>query len=209
MLYKNLIWDFDGTLFDSYPHVTEAYYKALLDFGREVDREEILKHLKVSFTNAHEQLGSSPELIKRFKEYEADMDMEPVVFAYDGIVDLIRDSHAAGVRHFVFTHRDKTSLEYLNRDGILECFTGWVTKSDRDKGIFVRKPKSDSIEYLIKTFDIDPEDCAMVGDREIDILSGKGAGTHGILFDKYRNLGETVADHRVYTIAEMRELIFS
>lgn len=209
MLYKNLIWDFDGTLFDSYPHVTEAYYKALLDFGREVDREEILKHLKVSFTNAHEQLGSSPELIKHFKEYEADMDMEPVVFAYDGIVDLIRDSHAAGVRHFVFTHRDKTSLEYLNRDGILECFTGWVTKSDRDKGIFVRKPKSDSIEYLIKTFDIDPDDCAMVGDREIDILSGKGAGTHGILFDEYRNLGETVADHRVYTIAEMRELIFS
>ena len=57
MLYHNLIWDFDGTLFDSYPHVTEAYYKALLDFGREVDREEILKHLKVSFTNAHEKLG--------------------------------------------------------------------------------------------------------------------------------------------------------
>ncbi len=209
MLYRNLIWDFDGTLFDSYPHVTEAYHKALLDFGREVDREEILKHLKVSFTNAHEKLGSSSELVKLFKEYEADMTLEPVVYPYDGILDLIRDSHAEGVRHFIFTHRSKQALDYLERDGILECFTGWVTKSDRDKGIFVRKPKSDSIEYLLKTFGIDPDDCAMVGDREIDILSGKGAGTHGILFDEFRNLGETVADHRVYTIAEMRELIFS
>ena len=153
--------------------------------------------------------SASPELIKRFKEYEADMTLEPVVYAYEGMIELIKDSHAAGVRHFVFTHRDKSSLEYLARDGVLECFMGWVTKSDRDRGIFVRKPKSDSIEYLLKTFEINPDDCAMVGDREIDILSGKGAGTHGILYDEFRNLGETVADHRVYTIAEMRELIFS
>ena len=209
MLYHNLIWDFDGTLFDSYPHVTEAYYKALVDFGREVDREEILKHLKVSFTNAHEKLGSSEELIRRFKEYEADMDLEPVIVPYDGIIELIKDSHKEGVRHFIFTHRDRLALEYLNRYGVLDCFEGGVTKSDRDKGIFVRKPKSDSIEYILKTYGIDPEDCAMVGDREIDILSGKGAGTRGILFDEFRNLGETVADHRVYTVKEMRELIFS
>lgn len=208
MLYRNLIWDFDGTLFDSYPHVAAAYTKALADFGRTVDPEGLMASLKVSFHTAHDYVGADEALIKRFKEHEADMTLEPSIDPYEGVVELIRDSHAAGVRHFLFTHRDAQALNYLERAGILSCFTGWVTKSDRDKGIFVRKPKPDSIAYLLKTYDVDPTDCAMVGDREIDILSGKGAGTRGILYDEFHTLGETVAEHRVYTIAEMRELIF-
>lgn len=209
MLYRNLIWDFDGTLFDSYPHVTAAYVKALSDFGRDADSDEVLSYLKVSFTYAHEQLGSSPELIRRFKEYEADSSVEPSIVPYDGMAELIRDSHAAGVRHFLFTHRDDGALTYLKQYGLAECFTGWVTKSDRQRGIFARKPKSDSILYLLQNFDIPADDCAMVGDREIDILSGKGAGTHGILFDEFRQLQPTVAEHRVFTVSEMRDLIFS
>ena len=54
---------------------------------------------------------------------------------------------------------------------------------------------------------IDPDDCAMIGDREIDVGSGIAAGAKGILFDEFRNLGETAAQHRVYTIAQMRELL--
>ena len=209
MLYRNLIWDFDGTLFDSYPHVAAAYHKALSDFGRTVDAEDLMAHLKISFNSTHEYLGSSPELVARFKEYEADMTLEPVVYPYEGVVELIRDTAAAGVRHFLFTHRSKQALDYLEREGILDCFCGWVTKSDRDRGIFVRKPKPDSILYLLKEYGIDPADCAMVGDREIDVASGIGAGTRGILFDEFHSLGETAAQHRVYTIAELRALLFS
>ena len=209
MLYRNLIWDFDGMLFNSYPHVHAAYLKALADFDKEVDPDGLMAALKVSFHTAYDYTEADEALINRFKEYEADMDLAPVVYPYEGVVEMIRDTHAAGVRHFLFTHRDRHALDYLEREGVLDCFTGWVTKSDRDKGIFVRKPKPDSIQYLIKTFDIDPTDCAMVGDREIDVCSGIGAGTRGILFDEFHSLGETVAQHRVYSIAELRALLFS
>ncbi len=208
MLYNHLIWDFDGMLFDSYPHVHAAYMKALADVGKDVDPEGLMASLKISFHTAHDYVGADEALIKRFKEYEADMDLEPVVYPYEGVVELIRDTHAAGVRHFLFTHRDRTALNYLERAGVLDCFTGWVTKSDRDRGIFVRKPAPDSILYLLKTYHIDPEDCAMVGDREIDVCSGIGAGTRGILFDEFHSLGETKAQHRVYTIAQLRDLLF-
>ena len=43
----DLIWDFDGTLFDSYPHVVGAYLQALADFGRTADPEVLLWKLKV------------------------------------------------------------------------------------------------------------------------------------------------------------------
>jgi phosphoglycolate phosphatase-like HAD superfamily hydrolase len=32
-MYKNIIWDFDGTLFDSYPAIAGAFLSALLDHG--------------------------------------------------------------------------------------------------------------------------------------------------------------------------------
>lgn len=209
MLYHNLIWDFDGTLFNSYPHVAAAFRKALADFGLQADADELMAHLKISFNATYDYLGASPELIARIKEYEADMNLEPVAYPYEGVVEMIRDTAAAGVRHFLFTHRSKQALDYLERAGILDCFCGWVTKSDRDRGVFARKPKPDSILYLLKEYGIDPKDCAMVGDREIDVASGIGAGTRGILFDEFHSLGETAAQHRVYSIAELRELLFS
>ncbi len=208
MLYHHLIWDFDGTLFNSYPHVAAAYHKALSDFGKSADPEELMAHLKISFHAAHDYVGADEALIRRFKEYEEDMTLEPVVFPYEGIVELICDSYAQGVKHYIFTHRSKQALDYLEQAGILDCFAGWVTKSDRDRGIFVRKPAPDSILWLLKEYHIDPADCAMVGDREIDVCSGIAAGTRGILYDEFHSLGPTKAEHRVYTIAEMRELIF-
>ena len=35
MRFKNFIWDFDGTLFDTYPHMVAAMQKALPESLRE------------------------------------------------------------------------------------------------------------------------------------------------------------------------------
>ena len=32
-MLKNYIWDFDGMLFNSYPHITAAFVKMMKDFG--------------------------------------------------------------------------------------------------------------------------------------------------------------------------------
>ena len=53
MKYHNLIWDFDGTLFDSYPHIHASYMQALADFGRSVDGDTLMARLKINFTEAH------------------------------------------------------------------------------------------------------------------------------------------------------------
>lgn len=51
-MYKHIIWDFDGTLFDSYPAMGGAF-KALLNEQRiEESLEEILKYMKVSMWTA-------------------------------------------------------------------------------------------------------------------------------------------------------------
>ena len=39
-IYRNLIWDFDGTLYDTYPQVATAMVAALADFNHPVDAAE-------------------------------------------------------------------------------------------------------------------------------------------------------------------------
>ncbi len=206
MLYHNLIWDFDGTLFNSYPHIHAAYMQALADFGRTVDPAVLMAKLKIHFDEAHKYLEASKELRARFSHYEHDINFAPTAKPYEGMTELLRDTHAAGVRHFVFTHRNNLALTYMERADILRYFDGWVTSDDKEH--FAPKPSGKSIEYLLARYGIDKSDCAMIGDREIDVGSGIAAGTRGILFDEFHNLGETAAQHRVYSIEEMRELLF-
>ena len=46
---KYVFFDFDGTLFDSYPHIHAAYLRALADANRTVDADTLMKKLKISF----------------------------------------------------------------------------------------------------------------------------------------------------------------
>ena len=41
-MFTDIIWDFDGTLFDTYPPMTEAFKRALNDLGYDDDEKHIL-----------------------------------------------------------------------------------------------------------------------------------------------------------------------
>ncbi|HGF7826226.1 TPA: HAD hydrolase-like protein, partial [Enterococcus faecium] len=43
---KNYIWDFDGTLFDTYPAMVDGAWQALKDFGISMDKKEIYFKMK-------------------------------------------------------------------------------------------------------------------------------------------------------------------
>ena len=51
MKYKNYIWDFDGTLFDSYPHICECLLRILEREGvrENFDPEMVMRYLCVSY----------------------------------------------------------------------------------------------------------------------------------------------------------------
>ena len=72
-------------------------------------------------------------------------------------------------------------------------FSGFIT-ADMD---FPRKPAPDAILYILNEYGLNPEKTVMVGDREIDVLSGKNAGIDGILFDPDHRVNETCAKWRI------------
>ena len=61
LIMKNYIWDFDGMLFDSYPHITSAFIKALSESGKTADYDEAKALLEITYATAYEHYGGTEE----------------------------------------------------------------------------------------------------------------------------------------------------
>jgi phosphoglycolate phosphatase-like HAD superfamily hydrolase len=65
----NILWDFDGTLFDTYP----AYTNMLADvLGESADKQDIYKQLKISYSHALQHYKISSEQQEELNKLKAD-----------------------------------------------------------------------------------------------------------------------------------------
>ncbi|HDR7898749.1 HAD hydrolase-like protein [Bacillus pacificus] len=163
----NILWDFDGTLFNTYP----AYTKILsLVLGEEIDKQEIYKKLKLSYSHALDYYNVSSdqkEKIKSLKKELSPKDMKP----FDGVEEILKFAD----KNVIMTHK--------HRDGVLAIlkYYGWdkyfVDMVTIDNG-FPRKPNPSAYTYLHQKHKID----LAIGDRELDLLPAKELGIITCMF---------------------------
>ena len=183
MRFFDYIWDFDGTLFDTYPRMCAAFREALARQGCRRPEDEVMAAIKRSVRGAAEVYAAryaldKGRLLSDFHAIEHDMPPE-TIRPYEGAADFLRAVLARGGRHFLYTHRDATALEALKRWDMADCFTGLVTAADS----FPAKPAPDALLHLMKIHAIAPARAVMLGDRDIDIEAAKNAGIAGCLVD--------------------------
>ncbi|PQD97061.1 phosphoglycolate phosphatase [Pradoshia eiseniae] len=174
----NILWDFDGTLMDTYPSYTkmvkEASQSALQD-------EEIFALLKVSFGHAFSELGLSEDEIKHIKELERSLapeDFKPFLG--------LREVLEAADMNVIMTHKERALAQaILEVNDLNQYFTEIVAIDDG----YPRKPDPASYRYLHEKYRID----LAVGDRELDIIPAKKLGIQTCLFQNH----EAEADYYV------------
>lgn len=199
---KNYIWDFDGMLFDSYPHITAAFCKMMEEKGIEVDPAEAQPLFEISYSHAYEHYGAGREEKLIHQKYEHDYELEPKAVPFPNTVETIRTLYERGAKHFLYTHRGHESSQYyLKKYGIDIYFEGFVDSSMN----FAQKPSPDAVNWICETYGLDKSETVMIGDREIDVLSGKNAGVSGCLFTKKENV-ESKADFIIRDIIETEEI---
>ena len=199
---KNYIWDFDGMLFDSYPHITSAFIKALSGFGKDADYDEAKALLEITFAHAFEHYDVSEDEKAVFRKYEHDYLLRPIAVPFENTYATLETLFNSGKKHFLYTHRGHTtSQHYLEAYGMLGFFEGFV---DSSMG-FPAKPAPDAVNYICETYGLDKSETVMIGDREIDVLAGKNAGTFGCLYTKNKNT-VSAADYIVYDIIKILEI---
>lgn len=181
---QNYIWDFDGMLFDSYPHITSAFLKALAENGKEGDYDEAKALLEITYATAFEHYNVTEEEKTAFRNHEHNYALRPIAQPFENTIRTIEELFNRGRKHYLYTHRGRESSQYyLEKHGLAKFFTGFVDSSME----FPLKPAPDAVNWICETYNLDKSETVMIGDREIDVLSGKNAGVYGCLFTKKEN----------------------
>lgn len=203
MPIRHLFWDFDGTLYDSYPKLTQAFMQTQSALGLEgaIPPDKALFLLKKTIFHAIRTLAEpagldAQQAMKVFRRFHAQVGP----FApYPGLENCLRALSAAGVKHYLYTHRDMRAVEQLQADGLWPLFGDAVTKNDG----FADKPAPDALLALMARNHVAAAEAAMVGDRDIDINAGHNAGMRGVLFDPDGFYPELEAELRVNSMDEL------
>lgn len=163
----NILWDFDGTLFDTYPAYSNIFSQVL---GETVDKKEIYETLKISFSHAAQYYSLSENQIREINILESKLapnDIKP----FEKVEEVLQFAN----KNVIMTHKDRRGvlsiLEYYGWD---KYFDDIVTIDDG----FPRKPNSSAYKYLHEKHHID----LAIGDREIDLIPAKELGIATCIF---------------------------
>lgn len=203
-MIKDLIYDFDGTLSDTYPLLTNVMLEILREHGVTDTYEQVYANFKVSvgYTVKQYDIGLAIEdfiklLLKRYHEASHEK-LQP----FPEAKQLLADAVKAGKRNFIYTHSGKTVYEFLDKWG----FSPYITFVLDSTYNFPNKPDPSALQYLLARFDMDPATALMIGDRDIDIDAGHNAGIAGCLFDVGNYHPDCKAEYSVKNLAEIRKI---
>lgn len=157
-----ILWDFDGTIIDTYPTMVQAALQAVRKHGKEISSQELLDRMKISSIHAFSSLGLDPdellpEMVQLEKQFPADRKRP---FPY--IEEVLKLAEV----NVIYTHKVRSEVEkLLDQYELTSYFTEIVCWEDG----YPRKPDAKAYEYLHQKYSID----LVIGDRELDLVPAR------------------------------------
>ena len=182
---KHFIWDFDGTLFDSYPIIISTLRAALQEYGHDCDPVEamrlMLQNIGVAQHYYADKFGIVYEdLIETYYSHHNRLNPQLAAEPMADVEKVLKKICESGRKNYIFTHRKcSTTAQYLEKYGLSQYFTEIVGP---EAPSFAYKPSPDSLLYLMDKYGMTAEDAVMVGDRDCDLGSARNAGMGTVHF---------------------------
>ena len=203
---RHAIWDFDGTLMDTYPAIVQAFVAGAASLGIAITPERTLSLMKNCLRYCCEVVGAehglpAEALAEAYRVREAG-EFRRGIAPVAGIPEALAAMERAGIRHYVATHRGLGCRDMLAQAGLLHYFSGFVTREDA----LPRKPAPDMLLHLMAKHGLAPEDCVMIGDRPLDTEAGLAAGIPGVLIDAEDRFPGGACDLRIRSAMEIPAL---
>jgi len=189
-MFKCCIFDMDGTLADTINSIAYFGNKALAEIDLPpIDVEtykilvgngaELLIHRALNHYGCDTEENFSKIFLKYKSEYDADFMY--LTKPYDGIMDLLKELKARGIKTAILSNKPHSTAKKVSDimfgDELIDICRGEVPEVPI-------KPDPKGLFLLLEEFGCLPEECIYVGDTGTDVETGKGAGafTVGVLW---------------------------
>jgi HAD superfamily hydrolase (TIGR01549 family) len=205
---RAVVFDLDGTLFDSLPLVLRAFAHALEPFGPRPTME-IFARLggppqRVFFTLL-DDAGHVPAALERLEAFNRDHDHQIKPFAGAGV--LLAQLQARDVRLAVWTGRDRGTTDILLD---LHGMTGYFDTVLCGDDLPTHKPDPAGLREIMQRLKVEPAETLLVGDADVDVLGGAACGIDTVLIRHAREVDAKVSAKAWRTVvspAEAFELV--
>jgi HAD superfamily hydrolase (TIGR01509 family) len=186
-----VVFDLDGTLVDSLPHVLAAFTHALAPY---MDRP-ITMEMFAQFGGPPWRLF--PQLVRdrrevagameRLCDYNARHGQRPNLFA--GVRPVLETLHAHGVQLAIWTGRDRASAQSILRLHRLEPLFAAVVCGD---DLPSHKPDPAGLRLVLERLGAEPDQTLYLGDADVDVLAGHACGVPTVLIGGARQAADDV-----------------
>ena len=177
-MYKNIIFDLDGTLVDSDAGIVNSLNYALRAFNlEEKSYEELKQYIGPPLLDTFsESFGLGPErgteALKKYREYYAQKGIREAEL-YPGVREMVAALHAAGYGIYLGTSKVVDYAEQiLEGFGIKQYFT-FVGGASMDGE---RRGKEDVLRHVLSENPGLEKDALMVGDTTYDVEGATAVG---------------------------------
>jgi pyrophosphatase PpaX len=175
-LIRCVLFDLDGTLFDTWDLYIEAYIRTLEKYvGRRLSTAELLSLHPVSETGLLRAVVGGSRLADAHREFLGiyrTLHGELFGGIYPGIVEMLAELRQHGLALGVVTGKSKAAWEVTTTAIGLGNFDAVVTDDDVDQP----KPNPDGIALALQRLDLKPKEAVYVGDSPGDAKASRAAG---------------------------------
>lgn len=182
---KLVIFDFDGTLFDSYRALVPVYQEAFHVIGEECTKEQVADYIHVSLQKVIEERKIMPPLLEPFVrtiiaalDYPKNIELTDIFPETKETLDKLKEQG--------YTLAIMTGNSVLHISKVLKMFD-----VEKDFAILVGndivekpKPYPDGLLFTLENLNCPKEQAVYVGDSLNDMLAAENAGIKGILIDR-------------------------
>lgn len=207
---QSFLWDFDGTLFDTYPIIIDCLRQALREYGHDCDPVDAMQRMLDTIPAARDHYADTfgiprEDLMEAHDRHHRQAIERLAAEPMAGVREVLARIRESGRKNYIFTHSSEEKIHrYLQKFGLEDYIQDVVgTSCPR----FVRKPAPDTLLYLMEKNGIDPASAVMVGDRDCDLECGRRAGTKTAHFVCAVAPEELPCDWRFTDFTQMLELL--
>ena len=207
-MIEYVIWDFDGTLFDTYPLIASTILEIMkTTYNIELNKTKVKDWCQISLDFCFNELSSNYKINKEelknlfSQKYAIQEDSKQPPFS--GTEEILKYIKNNGGKNFIISHRGTKSLNRLLRYYKMESLFDEIITGDHN---FPNKPDPTSFLFLINKHDIPLDQIISIGDRDIDIQAAKSINIKSCYFNPDGKINQ-LADINIKNLIELKEIL--